>query len=385
MPMAVNAIKSVHFTNTVRQSSAAILQNFNLTAEEVDFLQQVSFAYSMGTVLLIALTLVAIVVVLNIISAALTSSNKTVASRPSGFSLWQLVTTLVNQNEYDPVDKLRRFLFLVYLVFTFIVLNVALNDVGTKLVVTEPTTARSLQDLYELDSNTGLYLIKEDWTTSKFHDVNMKKVNRVYVKQCESKKGHCSVSHHILLKMYADIAAGSFKIVVDQIVGGLLSRFFCAASVSLDSEHDQLIITKLDDVTTAAAIAYSSKISSAYRDIINSAAKMILESGLAVDGLFERARDDDDEILFSWRACAMDNPLDDKSGHVRPVTVKNFAWVAKISALVLIIATILITLEQVLSRKLAATHSGQERGLHVTRRYRIAMNRTILLLSPTHA
>ncbi|KAI1303019.1 hypothetical protein HDE_02278 [Halotydeus destructor] len=381
-PLAMNTIESVHYANGIRQTSAAVLQSSNLTVTEVDFVQQLVFAYSIGSVLLIILTVLVTVILINSMQVLQKKSSGSINSKPTSFSIWQVVTTLVNQQEYDPMDKLRRCVFIMYLILTFIVLSVALNDVGTKLVVTESNTARSLQDLYDADPSTGFYLIKEDWTTSKFRDVNMKKANQVYVKHCESRQSQCSLSHFNMLKMYADIATSSYKIVSDESASNMLSRFFCGTSRSLDSKHDQFTITKLDDMTSPGAVAFNARLSMAYREIINSAAMRILETGLVTEGLYRRAIDADDEILYSWRSCTMTDPLDDRDEQVRKVTLGNFTWVAKISAVALICATMLNILDNFLFKQRNRSICRKKgRRLHITRRFRVTQNRIILLSS----
>ncbi|KAI1303083.1 hypothetical protein HDE_02280 [Halotydeus destructor] len=300
-----------------------------------------------------------------------------VKSRATGFSFWQVVTTLLSQQEYDPKDKMRRFVFIMYLFVTFIVFNVALNDVGTKLVVTDSNAARCLQDLHDMDPSMGLYFVKEDWPLSKVRDKNLKKANQVYMKHCESRQSQCSLSHYNLLKMYADIAS-SFKVVSDQSVSDLMSRYFCGAS-SLDSKHDQFIMTNLDDLTTSAAIAFNARVSSAYRDIINSAAMKILEMGLVADGLYQRAANSDDEMLYSWRACTMKNPFGDEDGQVRKVTTKNFAWVAKISAVGVICATMFNILDNFLFKCRKCFGRKKQRRHRNKRCLKITKNKTILV------
>ncbi|KAI1303109.1 hypothetical protein HDE_02273 [Halotydeus destructor] len=315
-------------------------------------------------------------------------SKSSVGSKSPSFSFWQILNTLLQQNEFDPRDKTRRFLFIFYLLFTFLLLSVALNDVGTKLVVTESHISKSLQDLYDLDCSNGLYIIEEDWPMAKFRDPTMKKVNQIYTKHCKSRPGQCGISHLNLFKMFADIAASSFKVVSELGANNMLSRFFCGSSLSLDNEHVKFVTVNLNELTTPGAVAYNSRITPLLRDIIKSAAMKILESGLVSDGLFQRAIDSDEEVLYSWRSCSARDPISDNGGQVRQITTNNFAWLAKFSAAVLLFLLIPNVLGNFLfmfkNNDVVRCKKNRNRGRYTLKHVQVTKNGTHLILSKVY-
>ncbi|KAI1307002.1 hypothetical protein HDE_00903 [Halotydeus destructor] len=249
------------------------------------------------------------------------------------FSLWTLATCLMLQSAYDPVDKTRRLMFINNLLLVFLLNSVAWSYVGTKRVVTQSPIARSLSDLHALNVSTGLFINGNDWPVAKFKDPGFNMAHKIYKRNCEPREKDCIFDVDQLISMLEYLSSHKFAVICEQSATEMLSRYFCGSSLELTYQRQLFSSLILNEIQES-----SDRI---YKDIFNLVALKIVESGLSTAILMQLGIDYDEEVLVSWRTCAMTETLDLIGDEFRQITTNDFSLMWNLVNVVLFIALLL--------------------------------------------
>ncbi|KAI1304952.1 hypothetical protein HDE_01658 [Halotydeus destructor] len=345
LPTSVR-VNGVSFTSTITERSAAIFQNYKRNVgDEVDIFGQFVSAYSTSCLALIVLSIASLTFLLDrtkvLSKPGSPGAGPRHAQKPHGFSVWTMATSLMLQSVYDPLDKMRRFLFTSYLLLVFLVYSVAWNYVGTKRIVTQSYIARSLGDLEALKVSKELLISGNDWPAAKFRDPRVKMAHKVYKKHCEPRKKDCLFDLDRLSEMVEYVSNNTFKLVSEQISTELLSRYYCAATLAMNGQRKFFSKSTLNEINEPFAVAYNSRIGHVYKAIIDLTATKVLEAGLGADILMELGMDYEDELLYSWKTCTMVDTLDKIAGEFREISTNDFSLMVKLAYVVLTFALLL--------------------------------------------
>ncbi|KAI1304920.1 hypothetical protein HDE_01644 [Halotydeus destructor] len=377
--MPFNAIiEGVGYTDVINERGAAMFQNYNVTfGEEMDISGQFIGVYSTSANMLILFTVITLAVSLNTVVAFLSPVMPRVrpigTKKPERFSLWNLMTSLLLQSDYDPVHQTRRIFFATFLSLVFILFSVAWNCVGTALVVTQTDLCKSLQDVYEINSEE-FFLDNQDWPAAKFKDPRKKLANKIYVKHCKPREADCMMrtggTNKITSMLYV-----KFKIVSEQEAVEYASRHFCAVSMCMgDQEYKRYSTLVLNELTEPFSLAFNSRLSDVYSSIVHSAARQICETGLTSEKLLRSSTDFDTDQTYSDRTCTMKDTLEEIAGNFRAMGFKDFRLVFQFITVSLVMALV-VHLKHVLRQFWVASRERQAQAYpryqHTIRRFKI--------------
>ncbi|KAI1283206.1 hypothetical protein HDE_12712 [Halotydeus destructor] len=248
-------------------------------------------------------------------SVILTRKSSKLRIRP-----WNLLGLFFGQQDMDPGGSKTRIMCLSFLIFVFILTQIGLNCVGTKLVVFEKHLVNSLKELADQVDGSVMF-IRYSWPAARMKRSSNQLERKIFQTNCFNQS--CETSLTSLIRQADNVAKLIF--IGDQFTTTIYTWGLCASLRDVNVGHGKarLVPIGMPDLSQMFAYSYRPSLEAHLKQLVVDIARKVFEAGFNVE-MNRHGVQYDIELLYSWRTCSLSDQFEDIEQDLRHVVIHDF-------------------------------------------------------------